>query len=383
MRFRQYIDLMILICCLIITINIHPNKTIEEEISSSDESKMIYVFHDYEWNKYIMNENIHGSTDSRDYLFNDEIPNDLKWDEQEYVDWVSMGDLNDENNAKPSWKNENQSGTVKDNQVTIDDIMSDLWLDPNSVNNEKSETNQLIISIWDIENDNDSYYSVDENGSDSLIIQRIDDNQNEEIEDSNETSDSDNLLDAKVFTFVEEWWILPILVSRDDLFAGNSSETIAYVEDSVNGNYETKKGWLTIIEEYASCMTPRWYKIPHWDSVLAYKQIDDTPNICNIERRFCWKWKLSWTYTQQWCSVNKNYTYERWWDVKVESNETEKNTKWRTVQNADWSVSIVSSEIKWSSVLETAMLNTIRFHNSFKSSFGFAPFAFKKEAISR
>ena len=102
-------------------------------------------------------------------------------------------------------------------------------------------------------------------------------------------------------------------------------------------------------------MTPWWYKIAHWDSVLAYQQMSDTPDICNIERRFCWKWKLSGKYTQQWCYVNNNYTYEQWWDVKVQTETQSKNNKWfkwGTRQNSNWSVSVKNSEIWWSFVFD-------------------------------
>ncbi len=354
-KFRKYIDFMILVCCIIITFNIHPNKNNSSNNNlSSDESKMTYIFHDYEWNKYIMNENIHGSTNSRDYLFSDSIPNDLMWNEKEYPDWAPLNDyieeINNQNsNNIESWENSHQSDSIKDNQITINDIMSDLWLDTTTGSNgwTGSNTKELIISIGDIENNDDSIYSVDENDNNSLIIQKIDNNQNEKIDNKDKTTDNDNLLNAKVFTFVEEGWILPTLVSRNDLFNGNNSETIAYTQDSVD-NPHIKKWWITIIEEYASCMTPRWYKINHWESVLAYKQIESAPNICNIERRFCWKWKLSWTYTKQWCSVNKNYSYEEWWNVPVETNKAKDEVKWVTIQNTDWSVSIVNNNA-WNS----------------------------------
>jgi hypothetical protein len=98
-------------------------------------------------------------------------------------------------------------------------------------------------------------------------------------------------------------------------------------------------------------MTPWWYKIKHGDSVLAYKQIDNAPDICNIERRFCWKWKLSWTYTQQWCSIRKNYTYEQRNSLNT-TETTDNGFKWSTRQNSDGSVTVKSNEIWWDFVFE-------------------------------
>jgi hypothetical protein len=62
-------------CCLIISLNIHP--TNKESISNNN-SKMIYVFHDYENNQYILNNESHGSAENLDFLFDDTIPNNIK-----------------------------------------------------------------------------------------------------------------------------------------------------------------------------------------------------------------------------------------------------------------------------------------------------------------
>ena len=85
MKFRHYIDFLILICCTIIAFNIHPSNNMGNENIPSNNKTMIYIFHDYEWNEYVMNDNIHGSYSSWDYLFEDEVPNSLKWDEEELI----------------------------------------------------------------------------------------------------------------------------------------------------------------------------------------------------------------------------------------------------------------------------------------------------------
>ena len=144
---------------------------------------------------------------------------------------------------------------------------------------------------------------------------------------------------------------MPILIPRSDLFFSDNNQSIGYENISWNWNLLNKKSGITIIEDYADCMTPWWYKIVHWDSVLAYKQMDDTPGICNIERRFCWKWKLSGTYTQQWCSVNNNYTYEQLRKPATTQNSND-DFKWSTRQNSDGSVTVKDSEIWWSFVFD-------------------------------
>jgi hypothetical protein len=50
MKFRNYIDFIILVCCGIVAFNIHPSSVIygDDDSIKVEKSKMIYVFHDYE-----------------------------------------------------------------------------------------------------------------------------------------------------------------------------------------------------------------------------------------------------------------------------------------------------------------------------------------------
>lgn len=359
MKFRNYIDFVILACCGIIAFNVHPSNLIYGDDNSSNNNKtektrMIYVFHDYEWNEYIMNDKIHWSSNSWDYLFDDDIPENLKWEDAKITWSVSL--------SQTMWGSSNgSSDSIKNNQISINDIMSELWIESNDGNKDNTS---LVISVWDTgfnyeEKDNDRYNVVTNEKDNTLTIEKINNEINSwEIEVDKENKDSnhqgDNLLVAKTFTFVEEWWVLPSLVSRSDLYFWNKA--VAYVENSENksnnyrnDNTENRKNnsGIEIIDNYADCMTPWWYKIHHWESVLAYKQMEDTPDFCHIERRFCWKWKLSWTYTQQGCSVNENYTYEQRWDVKV-AQKVDDWFNWReTRQNPDWTVSVKDTEIWW------------------------------------
>ncbi len=376
MKFRRYIDFVILACCLVIAFNIHPSKVVNDN-TSSEKHSMIYIFHDYAWNEYIMNDKIHWASSSWDYLFNDEVPDDLKWDDEKATGSVSLGDLLDNEDLNSDEDGWNMDNSVKDNQISLDDIISELWLDSENINDteKKSESNSdsdiLVISIWDdgLVSDEKNNYIVKEvnspDDSSSLVIEKTeDDTDNKPSDDSsskviNDSSvESDNLLDAKAFTFIEDGRVLPALISRNDLLFDDNNQPVAYINNSDSNwstNNQTKESGITIIEDYKDCMTPWWYKIHHWDSVLAYKQMEDALDICNIERRFCWKWKLSGTYTQQWCSVNKNYTYEQWWDVKVVTKETwNNNIKWGTRQNSDGSVTVKNSEIwvLWSTVFD-------------------------------
>ena len=383
-KFRHYIDFVILTCCAIIAFNIHPSDAARDENVSLYKPTMIYVFHDYDWNEYIMNDKLHWAPSSWDYLFNDEVPDWIKWDDIEFTDSTSIGEainnqesdsINKESSDSTSLANltENQDSTstdyedIKDNQISINDIIYDLWLDSQESTGSEIKINEdsdsISIIIWEstVDSGETNYYTVEEwSWSDtSLIIEKFDNSWDNEITE-NDSNDEESL--AQVFTFVKEWWILPTLASRNDLYFGESKEVIAYndnaVDDSIWNDYmdsysntkSNKWSWITIIDDYADCMTPWWYKIAHWDSVLAYEQMKDTPDICNIERRFCWKWKLSGTYTQQWCSINNDYTYEQWWDIKVETKVNDW-FEWNIRQNADGSVTLKNKGNLWKSVI--------------------------------
>ncbi len=387
MRFRHYIDFVILICCCIIAFNIHPTNTVKDEATTINKSTMIYVFHDYEWNEYVMNDHVHWAPSTWDYLFDDEIPDNLKWEEKEFTDSVSLGDFVN----SQEWESLNEeivnqnTEQIKDNQISISEIISDLWVEQNS-----KDSGTLIISVWKTENiDTENLYTVREilsGNNSSLVIERIDthidetdikanDERSEHLENNKintisvdttitwnheeevNSIEDDGLPIAKSFTSIEKNRILPVLTPRNDLFFDYNDKTVTYSNNfgtswnNYLNNKNSNSSGITVINTYASCMTPWWYKIKHGDSVLAYKQIDNAPDICNIERRFCWKWKLSWTYTQQWCSIRKNYTYEQRNSLNT-TETTDNGFKWSTRQNSDGSVTVKSNEIWWDFVFE-------------------------------
>ena len=368
-KLRYYIDFWILACCLIVVFNIHPTKNFNNDSDTEEKQKMIYIFHDFDWNQYILNDDIHGSANSLDYLFDKEIPNSIKWEESTtYTDSVSLWNKKEDNKGDSS---------IKDNQVSLEKIISDLWMDSDL---DVEEDDYLIISLWNNSQSEDKIlYAIQEEPEDSsLIIERMpttNDETNTVKENNIEISEnSENLPVWKSFTYISDWRITPILIPWDELkFTESYNNNLAYNNDSENnnkldwytiqGSNGKKNGWITIIDDYADCMTPRWYKIVHWDSILAYKQLDNAPDICNIERRYCWNWKLSWTYTQQWCSINKNYTYELRWESET-PKQSKEEIKWWARQNPNWTVTLKNNEIWWGFVLEKPNRRTTEYSYS-------------------
>ena len=339
-KVRYCIDFLILICCLVVVFNMHPNENVKNN-NVTEESNMIYIFHDYNWNQYVLNDTIHGSASSWDYLFDDEIPNSIKAGD-EITNSVSLANI--------TWNSQNtvidDTSDTKNNQISFEEIMADLWFDDShSVDNSHWEWNDtLIINLSDVNSEiKADTYSIKEESLDnedsSLIIEKIDESENE-------------VLSAKTFTFTSEWWVIPSLLPRDELYLNSSSrKSISYVNNNWSGS--TRYNWgnsggVSIVEDYPSCMTPWWYKIVHWDSVLAYQQTDKNSEICNIERRFCWKWKLSGTYTQQWCYTNKSSSNkgitnknanngERWED-EMDKGVSEQERIAQNNQSQNWSI---------------------------------------------
>ena len=335
---RFYIDFIIFVCCLVITFNIHPTNIENNTNDTTEKTKMIYIFHDYEWNEFILNDTIHGSANSWDYLFVDDIPESIKWESENSVSlWINSQETNDND--------------MKNNQISIDDMINDLWIDDVDLNNGTNDNTVVINLSSGVQENTNIEYTIKEeavNDTSILIIEKIN-NQSDNLED--------NLLTAQTFSFTTDGWLLPTLIPRDEIIFNNSIyPSKSYIDDS---GYIVSESWInsnknestiTILDDYKDCITPWWYKIVHWDSVLAYKQLDNAPNICNIERRYCWNWKLSGTYTQQGCAINENFTYEQWWEAEVVKKV--EGQKKSTVQNDDWTISVKNPETTWSFVFD-------------------------------
>lgn len=82
------------------------------------------------------------------------------------------------------------------------------------------------------------------------------------------------------------------------------------------------------INNYESCTTPWNANINHGESIIAYEQRKDVPNICNAQKRTCNNGILNWSYQQWACKEDVEYKYTR---VKVISYNNKQ--PWDLVQN--------------------------------------------------
>ena len=61
---------------------------------------------------------------------------------------------------------------------------------------------------------------------------------------------------------------------------------------------------------YKDCETPWWIIVKHNESILAYEQRKDVPDICNVQKRRCNNGVLDWTFKQPSC--NETVVYSNW-----------------------------------------------------------------------
>lgn len=80
------------------------------------------------------------------------------------------------------------------------------------------------------------------------------------------------------------------------------------------------------------CETPRWTKVLHDESILAYQQRSDVPDICNVQKRTCNDGILDWSFYQPSCNENVIYVWNN------SSNSINTSNEWSN----GWSNNVVS-----------------------------------------
>ena len=125
----------------------------------------------------------------------------------------------------------------------------------------------------------------------------------------------------------EKWNILWNIdyVWETDIDTWNSSNQIKETWNSENTHLDPNNPFN--LPEWAiekplpkDCKTPRGITIKHKESILAYQQRSDVPDICNVQRRTCNDWVLDWSFTQPACNEKVIYTY-------TNSNDNNKSNK--------------------------------------------------------
>ena len=98
--------------------------------------------------------------------------------------------------------------------------------------------------------------------------------------------------------------------------------------------------WAIEKPVFKDCETPRWITIRHGESILAYQQRRDVPEICNVQKRTCNNWVLDGNFTQPSCNETVIYrdsnSYQQ--NITTESNNVVSYTKKQVVSHNDTSV---------------------------------------------
>lgn len=349
-NFKYYISIAVFVCCLIIGKNMLTNTNLPEN-QENQNFEMTYIFHDYQWNQYILNDKQHGAADSYEYLFDSEVPEEVKHmtnsvsladrdvestqqDNENTViinineDEIDVTSYKDDEISKPE---QNTNENLKDNQISIDDILRELNIDNYDALLNDNDKTELTINIWnekwideEINEDDEFYYIQKSIDGSVLVIQKE--------KYRNEWNINNIFYTTNDFSQIVDSIFIPVLIPRDELDLNNEKWINI---DLINHPWDDEnQWWINILPDYKNCTSPRWYTIVHWDSVLAYQQIEDAPRICNIERRFCRDGKLSGKYTQQWCYTNSNsYQNIQQWDIRYEY-DVQPTTKWNNWSNS-------------------------------------------------
>ena len=95
----------------------------------------------------------------------------------------------------------------------------------------------------------------------------------------------------------------------DDIFDENVSWTGKIWLSTGTVLVSSWVSWSLVPEKEYVCITPWGEYVAEKDFVLAYEQRKDVNNLCNVQKRYCVKWKLTWSYLQKSCKENTIYSY--------------------------------------------------------------------------
>lgn len=100
----------------------------------------------------------------------------------------------------------------------------------------------------------------------------------------------------------------------DEILSGDlKEEMIAFLDKEFKIVWETKKWTGNVVvsaDSFHDCIIPWNHKIiSHGASVLAYKQREDVPSFCNVERRICRDGILEWSFDSPSCKEHVKYNY--------------------------------------------------------------------------
>lgn len=138
-----------------------------------------------------------------------------------------------------------------------------------------------------------------------------------------------------------------------------------YTNDKIVAKVDIKKNPLEKISDIPkkNCTTPRWKILEHWESILAYQQRIDVPDICNIQRRRCTDGILWWNFEQKSCKTNMPYTYtkepvisynEKVIDPLIQPSKDVPINKWATFDNK-WKISWYSdADTVWNNDIDSS-----------------------------
>lgn len=157
-----------------------------------------------------------------------------------------------------------------------------------------------------------------------------------------------SLFDDKIHGAMTDWSFLFPVEKSNNIYWPNTDNHLSANQFSLNQ--------LTLNAIYSDCKTPWWDDVDHWKFVLAYQQREDNPEYCNIQKRSCDNWKLSWTFIQESCE-DVSDDYEKVEAELYNNQEVSVLIKWKQAATTDSGKYFVDDPIsEWNNNADTTVI---------------------------
>ena len=279
------LSIIVAVSLFFLLIMIIPIKT-----QTLEKVELTYIFIDDDWTEYDIFEPVHWAAKDWSFLFRPRT-----WDKQTILSWENINEtwlVTSGNDILLTWDYENKE-TWEDN--ILQGIISEENIDEQNTGSQNVEENLLT---W-MEFTGTIYTGLDA-----------------WLSGNTNKWDKWNILPTKDYIWSGENSISwnNILLSGSNVSGQNLEQTwtknlIWDKELPLENTWFNLPEWAIEKPEPKDCDTPWWITIKHNESVLAYQQRTDVPDICNVQRRTCVDWVLNWSFVQPSCDESVSYVY--------------------------------------------------------------------------
>jgi len=307
------LSIVVAVLLFFVLIMIIPIKT-----KTAEKVELTYIFIDDDGTEYDIFDKAHGAAKDWSFLFRPRT-----WDNEVISSW---------NTISETWVVNSDYDMLTWNILTGDTLTWDI-LNQNTWEDDilEQDTGNQNILTWNLEDEdnleenslpNTPYTTRDEATWDENLLTGMDltDTVDTELDTwwnvNNKTWDKWNVLWTKDYIWEDEnntSWSNILLTGSDLTWEKNNiTWTVVLLWDKelpLEDTWFNLPEWAVEKPLPKDCKTPWWITIKHNESVLAYQQRTDVPDICNVQRRTCIDWELNWSFLQPSCDESVSYVY--------------------------------------------------------------------------